>query len=95
MTTSDLKRLAMVDYDPVKEEACISFYTSSGNHAKLWVKKQTFALLMGPSKKWDVEKMGSQTLYQTELKRIIEDEIGTSKCIAWYEDTANEIMRRR
>jgi hypothetical protein len=91
---NQLKQVAMVDYDPVKEDACFSFYTRQGNHKKLWVNVKTYRKLVGPKKDWDDEKMGAITMYQTELVNILKNEV-SEDLVQWFDKETNRIMQAK
>ena len=92
---SDLKQLAMVEYDQVKEEGCFAFYTKHGNYQKLWVHAGTFKMLMDSDIPWDSDKYGEITHYQKELIDAFKKEYPGVNAGKWFRDKANNISREK
>lgn len=84
-------RLDMVDFDQVKERACIAFITSKGQPTSVWINKPTFKLLMeGP---WDNVKLGEPHLYQRELRDAMKSYV-KKNYMPWFEHEANILMKK-
>ena len=91
-----LKPFTMVDYDPVKDEACMSFLSpNTGDTRKLWICRDTLMRLVG-IKRWNRDAYGEPLLYQTELKTVLMREFPkTAEIETWFDSTSNDLMRHK
>jgi len=89
----ELKRVEMVDYDPVKEMAQITFVGSKSTPVTIWIHRATFEAL---NSKWDDKAMGGRPFpQQKELKDAIERSKEISKDpMGWFKGESNEIIRK-
>jgi len=86
-------RVEMVDFDQVKEIACISFISSKGKPLSVYIHRDTFRALCGDTK-WNVDEMGQPNLYQKELKDALAKDVKGSQ-IKWFDETSNGILEQR
>ena len=91
-----LNTYTMVDYDSVKDEACISFISpNNGELRKLWIHRETLLRLVGV-KRWDKNAYGEPLLLQAELKTILIREFDKPADIdVWFDTTSNNLMRSK
>ena len=93
MGTNNKARVEMVDFDQVKEIACISFISSKGQPLSVFIHRDTFRALVG-ARKWNNADMGEPNLYQRELKEALGKDIKGNQ-LAWFDETANGILESR
>lgn len=84
----------MVDYDVVKDEACMSFVSpSTGDLRKVWIHRDTLMRLVG-IKRWDKVAYGEPNLLQAELKILLTREFKDMCDVeTWFETTSNNLMK--
>ena len=88
----ELKHILMTDYDPVKDEASITFIAPQGEHKNLWITRTTFMRLMGVDK-WDSEKFGEPYKNQMDLKVTAQRVLPKGEALKkWFEDESNRIL---
>jgi hypothetical protein len=81
----------MVDYDHVRDQACLSFISSKGLPLSIWIHRSTWENLMGS---WDEVKLGEQTLHQKELRTAARSVLKRDFA-AWFDKNSNEFMQRK
>ena len=93
---NQLNTFTMIDYDAVKEEACMSFLSpNNGDLRKLWIHRDTMLRLVGV-KRWDKNTYGEPNLPQAELKIVMLREFKDPCDVeAWFDTTANKLMQSK
>lgn len=88
----ELKHILMTDYDPIKDEASITFIAPNGEHRNLWITRTTFMRLMGVEV-WDKEKYGDPFKLQADLQTVAKRVLPKGDALKkWFEEESNRLL---
>lgn len=84
-------KLAVTDYDQVREICCLFFISTKGEPTKIWVHRDTFVKLMKPN--WQ-ETLGTITTQQDDMRKAVQKHLPGDPT-KWLDGAINEIMIAR
>jgi hypothetical protein len=86
---ADKQNVEVVEYDQVKEMACIAFTSPKGKPASIWIHKTTFERIFNGG--WDEEQQGGMTSKQLEMRDKITNNVKGNP-IQWFDKSINDRM---